>query len=207
MKIRSAGLVVGLDLAGTFLFAAEGSSLAIQGRFDLLGVGVIAFVASLGGGLLRDVLIGDTPPAAIRDWRYPTVAFIAAILTFAARDVLAETPRWVLIALDAAALASFAIAGAEKALDAGLNGLSATLMGGLTGVGGGAARDVLLGHEPTVLRTDFYATAALAGSLAMICARRLGLPVRLSAPLGIVLCFGLRMAGAWWHWRLPGAVS
>jgi uncharacterized membrane protein YeiH len=71
MTLRSSGLVVGLDLAGTFLFAAEGANLAVHNRLDLLGICVIAFVASLGGGVLRDLLIGDTPPAAIRDGGIP----------------------------------------------------------------------------------------------------------------------------------------
>ena len=164
MRLRSAGLVVGLDLAGTFLFAAEGANMAIRGHLDLLGVCVIAFVASLWGGMLRDLLVGDTPPAAIRDWRYPAAAFIAAMLVFAAKDLLAATPREPLVVLDAAALAAFAIAGAEKALDRGLNSLSAVVMGGLTAVGGGVGRDVLLNQVPTILRTDFYATAALAGA-------------------------------------------
>jgi uncharacterized membrane protein YeiH len=207
MKLSSAGLVVGLDLAGTFLFAAEGANLAVHAHLDILGVCVIAFVAAMGGGLLRDLLLGESPPAAIRNWRYPAVAFAAAILTFVGRDIVAAAPEWALVILDAAALAAFAVAGAEKAFDAGLNPLSSVLMGGLTGVGGGAIRDVLLSQVPSVLRTDFYATAALAGSLAMICARQLGMPVRLAAALGVAVCFGLRIAGALWRWRLPGAVN
>ena len=101
----------------------------------------------------------------------------------------------------------FSIAGARKADDFGLNPLAAILMAGLTGSGGGVVRDVLLNRVPTVLRTDFYATAALAGGAIMFVARRLGVPAGPAAALGIVSCFSLRMAGALLQWHLPTLAS
>ncbi len=196
-------LVLALDLAGAFLFAAQGADLAIAAHLDLLGVAVVAFVSSLGGGMLRDVLIGAVPPAAIRDWRYASVALIAGVVAFLSYSYVRLAYGPVLLALDAGGLAVFSIAGARKADDFGLNPLAAILMAGVTGSGGGVVRDVLLSRVPTVLRTDFYATAALAGGAIMFAARRLGVPPGPAAALGIASCFVLRMAGALLRWNLP----
>jgi uncharacterized membrane protein YeiH len=113
MTTRSQWMVLGLDLAGTAIFAVEGAEMAVRGRLDLLGVIVIAFVTALGGGIARDVLIGAAPPAAIRDWRYPAVAFAAGMAVFAARALAPGAPHADLMVFDAAGLSLFAVAGAE----------------------------------------------------------------------------------------------
>jgi len=200
---RLTRLVVAADLAGTAVFALEGALIAIHARLDLLGIAVIAFVASLGGGILRDVLLGATPPAAFRDQRYPLLAFAAAGLAVAFQLSGQFPPRLALTVLDAAGLALFAVAGTEKAIDYGSNTVSAAMLGMLTGVGGGATRDVLLGQVPAVLRTDFYATAALAGALVVLAALRAGASPRVAALAGGAVCFALRVAGALEHWQLP----
>lgn len=202
---RSQRLIFALDLAGTALFALEGAGAAMQGRLDLLGVMVIAFVTALGGGIARDLLIGAAPPQALRDWRYPGMAFAAGIAAFAFNQVVREIPQEALIVLDAAGLSLFAIAGAEKTLDIGLGPLTAVIMGGVTGVGGGVVRDLLLARIPAVLNRDIYATAALAGGMVMVVCRRIGLPNTWSAALGVVACFVLRMLAVWLHWELPSA--
>ena len=112
-------------------------------------------------------------------------------------------PAKLIMALDAAGLALFAIAGTEKALLFDLPPLIAVLLGGITGVCGGTIRDVLLAKIPNVLRADVYATAALAGSAVMVVGRRLGLSPSASAFLGGLLCFGLRVISVWRHWNLP----
>ena len=201
--LRPDHLVVVLDLAGTFLFAAQGADLAIVAHFDLLGIAVIAFTSALGGGMIRDVLIGAAPPAAINDWRYAFVALVAGVVAFISYGYLNVVSGPIFLTVDAAGLAIFSIAGARKALDFGLNPLAAILMAGVTASGGGVVRDVLLNRVPVVLRSDFYATAALAGGAAMVAARRAGLPPGPAAALGIAVCFGLRMAGALLHWSLP----
>jgi uncharacterized membrane protein YeiH len=201
--IRPDRLVIGLDLAGTFLFAAQGAALAIAAKLDLLGVAVVAFASALGGGMFRDVLIGETPPAALRDWRYAATALAAGVVVFCAYRELARAPANALLVLDAGGLALFSIAGARKALDYGLNPLASILMAGLTGSGGGVVRDVLLNRVPAVLRTDFYATAALAGAAIMIAGRRAGLSPGPAAALGVASCFSLRLAGATFGWHLP----
>ena len=89
---RSPWLLLGLDPAGAAVFALDEAEMAVQGRLDLLGVIVIAFVSALGGGILRDLLIGAVPPAAIRDWRYPAVAFAAGMAVFGWRGAAALGP-------------------------------------------------------------------------------------------------------------------
>ena len=199
----TARLVLAADLAGTFVFAVEGALAGIAGHLDLLGVLVLAFVTALGGGVIRDVLIGDTPPAALRDWRYPALAFAAGAMTFLFYLAVKQTPSMLLITLDAAGLALFAVAGTEKALGFGLHPLMAVLMGMTTGVGGGSVRDVLLAQVPAVLRVDFYASAALIGAIAVIASRSLGLHPQVAALIGGLTCFALRLIAVSQHWHLP----
>ena len=205
MTPRSARLILLLDLIGTFVFGLEGAAMAMAARLDVFGVMVIAFATALGGGIVRDVLIAAAPPQALRDWRYPVVAFAAGLLAFGFYSTLRQVPDYVLIALDAGGLALFAIAGAEKALSLGMNGLAAVLMGGVTGVGGGVMRDVLLNTVPAILRTDIYATAALAGAAILVASQKAGLSPRWAAALGVASCFGLRLTAVWLHWNLPQA--
>jgi uncharacterized membrane protein YeiH len=200
---QSAGLLVVLDLAGVFVFALEGALAAMAAGLDLLGVMVLAFATALAGGVIRDLLIGSIPPMAIRDWRYSVVAFVAAGLAFVLHEVVEHVPAMALMTLDAAGLSLFAMAGTEKALDRGIHPFIAILMGAITGVGGGVIRDLLLVQVPAVLRTDVYATAALAGAAVMIASRKLSVSPRLAATLGGVSCFVIRVVSVWQHWNLP----
>jgi len=195
--------VIVADLVGTAVFASEGALIAISAGLDLLGIVVIAFVVAVGGGMLRDVLLGATPPAALRDARYPAVVLAAAAVTIAFDGVPHGTATDGLLVLDAAGLALFTAAGTQKALNAGLGRVSAAMLGTITATGGGAMRDVLLAHVPAVLRVDFYATAALAGAAITVLAHRAGAAAQTSALLGAAACFALRLAGARLHWHLP----
>jgi uncharacterized membrane protein YeiH len=192
-----------IDLLGTFVFAVEGAMAAIQGNLDLLGLMVLAFATALGGGIIRDLLIGAIPPGSIRDWRYPTAAFFGGGIVFCFYQFVSQLPPWVMIVFDAAGLGLFAVAGAAKALDFGINPFIAVLMGGITGVGGGTIRDVLLARIPNVLRADVYATAALAGATVLVVGLRLKINPKLMTILGAVVCFVLRVVSVWRHWNLP----
>jgi len=112
-------------------------------------------------------------------------------------------PGGVIVGLDAAGLALFAVAGTEKALIFKMHPFIAILLGTITGVGGGTVRDMLLARIPTVLHADVYATAAMAGSAGMNAGRKLGMPPVAAATLGGILCFGLRLVSVWQHWNLP----
>ncbi|RFU47869.1 trimeric intracellular cation channel family protein [Paraburkholderia sp. DHOC27] len=195
------------DLAGTFVFAVEGAVTAMRGGLDLLGVMVVAFVAALGGGVIRDLLIGATPPSAISDWRYPALTFAAGLFAFLCHALVQSFPPGLMTVLDAAGLALFAVAGVEKALLYKIRPFVAMLMGTITGVGGGVIRDILLTRVPLVLRADVYASAAFVGALVVVVARRAGVPPGWAAMLGGLACFVLRMVAVTRGWQLPKAVG
>jgi uncharacterized membrane protein YeiH len=206
IKLKTETIVLAADLAGTLVFAIEGALSAMRGGLDLLGVMVISFVAALGGGVIRDLLIGAAPPNAIRDWRYPMLTFLAGLLTFVFHSTVQGFPATLVLVLDAAGLALFAVAGVEKAVLFGIRPFVAMLMGTVTGVGGGVVRDILLARVPAVLQTDIYATAAFFGAFSVLAARRLGMAPGPAALLGGAACFTLRLAAVSYGWHLPKAV-
>jgi uncharacterized membrane protein YeiH len=203
MRFDRDQLVLTFDLAGTFVFGLEGATAAIQANLDLLGILVLAFSTALAGGIIRDLLIGAIPPNSIRDWRYGAVAFLAALVVFVWFRSVSHIPSTALMVVDAAGLGLFAVAGAAKALQFNIPPMIAILMGGITGVGGGTVRDMLLARVPFVLRSDIYAVAALAGAAVMILALEAGVPSRVAAFAGGIFCFVLRVVAVWRHWNLP----
>ena len=104
MKYDSAKLLLAVDLIGTFVFAVEGATAAIQGELDLLGLMVLSFATALAGGIIRDLLIGAIPPGAIRDWRYPAVAFLAGATVFLWHNYVSRVPQSFLVVVDAAGI-------------------------------------------------------------------------------------------------------
>jgi uncharacterized membrane protein YeiH len=205
IRLKIETVIWAADMAGTLVFAVEGALSAMRGGLDLLGVMVISFVAALGGGVIRDLLLGATPPNAIRDWRYPALTFAAGFITFTFHSLAPPAPGVLLIVLDAAGLALFAVAGVEKALLYKVHPFVAMLMGTITGVGGGVIRDILLARVPLVLRADIYASAAFFGALVVVLARRAGVSPGWAAFAGGLACFALRMAAVTFGWHLPKA--
>jgi uncharacterized membrane protein YeiH len=133
-----------LELVGVFAFALDGALTAMRSaHLDLFGVVTLGIVTAIGGGLLRDVLIGELPPASLRTWYYLTVATAGALAAFWGHALLSRLSRPILL-FDTAGLSLFCITGAQSALDAGLGAGQAVLLGGLTAVGGGTLRDVLV---------------------------------------------------------------
>ena len=202
-KPHPSRLLLTLDLLGTFVFALEGALTAVDGDLDLLGLMVLSFATALGGGIIRDVLIGAIPPGSIRDWRLGSVAFLGGAIVFLFHHFVRQIPNPLILSLDAAGLALFAVSGAGKALAYDIHPFIAVLMGGITGVGGGTVRDVLLAQVPTVLRSDVYASAALAGAAVMVVAIRMKCPKPLAAVSGAIVCFTLRIISVRQHWNLP----
>ena len=162
----------------------------------------MSFVVGNLGGITRDLLIGTVPPGAISDWRYLAVSVFAGMITFWWPTAIERLRNPVLV-FDGAGLALFAVSGAQKALAFGLNPIMAALMGMLTGIGGGMARDVLLVEIPVVLRTDLYAIAALAGAAVVVIGNVLDLPTVAATISGAVVCFALRLMAIHWGWHLP----
>jgi len=197
-------LLLVLDLTGTFVFALSGATAGVKSRLDLFGVLVLSFAAGNAGGIVRDLLIGAVPPAAISDERYLAISLLAGIVTFWWPSIINRLRSPVLL-FDAAGLGLFAVAGTHKALALGLNPVMAALLGMLTGIGGGMTRDVLLTEVPVVLRADLYAVAALAGAAMVVIGAVLRLPLIAVMIAGAVLCFGLRFMAIRRGWHLPMA--
>ncbi len=168
-------LLLVLDLAGTFAFALNGALTALRvARLDVVGVVTLGMVTALGGGILRDIIIGYLPPATFSDWRYLAVAAGGALIAFTFGRGLNRLSRSITV-LDAAGLSLFAVTGASKALELGLGPAQSAILGAVTGVGGGTIRDVLIRRVPTILNSELYALPALLGATITVIAIRAGL--------------------------------
>ena len=207
MRVDSEWVQVALlafDLIGTFVFALSGGVLAVRKQLDLFGVLVLSCAAAVSGGIVRDVLIGAHPPASLADWRYLVTAMVAGVVTFRWCGAI-ERLRNPVQLFDAAGLALFAVLGTGKALSFGISPFAAMLLGMVTGIGGGIARDVLVARVPVVLQAELYAIAALAGGAVVALADVFNLPQHPAMVLGALVCFGLRYMGIRRGWRLPVA--
>jgi uncharacterized membrane protein YeiH len=184
-----------LDLAGTAVFALNGALTAIRSaRLDIVGVLTLGMITAVGGGIIRDVIIGFLPPATFRDWRYLVIAAAGALIAFAWGRKL-EPLALPIEVFDAVGLSLFAITGATKALDAGLGPLQAVILGAVTAVGGGTLRDVLIGRVPTVLSSGLYAIPALVGAVITVVSVEIGLHGWVPTLVAGVACFAIRMVG------------
>ncbi|MEO0558980.1 MAG: trimeric intracellular cation channel family protein [Bacteroidota bacterium] len=195
-------MLTALDLLGTFVFALSGALKAVRHELDWLGVAVLAALTGVGGGIVRDLLLGDNPPAVFQDERFFVVCLIGAIVVIrAAPHVVA---RWNLVMVaDAIGLGLFAALGAAKGISHGLGPIGILLMGTLTAVGGGVIRDILVGERPAVLYKDFYATAALAGAGVLIGLDAIGVSLSLQLVLAALACSALRFVALIRNLRLP----
>ncbi|HEY7988344.1 MAG TPA: TRIC cation channel family protein [Lapillicoccus sp.] len=192
-----------LDLIGVFAFALSGGLVAVRKRLDLFGVLVLAGATGLGGGVLRDLLIGFIPPIGISDWRLVATALAAGLVTFAYHPGVERLGRLVKV-LDAVGLAVFAVGGALLALARpGIPPLAAIIVGTVTAVGGGALRDVLVGQVPEVLRRELYALPALLGSAAVVVAYEVGFISPFVVWGAAALVFGIRMVAVVLHLNAP----
>lgn len=197
-------ILVALDLIGTFVFAISGATVGVRHRLDLFGVLVLSFAAAVSGGIVRDVLIGATPPAALVGWHYVAISCLAGVITFLRYDDIEKLRNPVQI-FDALGLALYAVTGTSKALAFGLGPVSSILLGALSGIGGGIVRDMLVAQTPTVLRSELYAVAALAGAAVIVIGKTFSLPELPVLVISASLCFGLRFMAIRYGWRLPVA--
>ncbi|RMI09824.1 trimeric intracellular cation channel family protein, partial [Cellulomonas triticagri] len=203
-----------LELLGVFVGALSGGLAAVRKGFDIFGILVLAWVAGLGGGILRDVLIGAIPPVGIANWHFVAAACLAGLVTWAAHPGLDRLRRFVLV-LDAGALALFTVVGTVKALSYGVGATAAVCAGVITGVGGGVLRDLLTGEVPVVLHhRQLYAIPSVLGAVALVLLWRgdaldvttqvVAVAVVLVTRL-VALRFRLQAPGAWDHAALRAA--
>ena len=193
-----------LDLIGIFVFAMSGALLAVRVRFDIIGVMVLAVITGIGGGIIRDVLIGDVPPASFQDWRFFLVPAVAALLVFRFHPGFRRIERYVNW-FDAAGLGLFCATGASKSLFYGLDPVPSVLLGVVSGVGGGVLRDLLAGRTPVVLREDVYVVPALVSATIVVVAHESGWFPPWIPLFAAAACFGLRLLALHFHWQAPRA--
>jgi len=191
-----------LDLVGIFVFGITGALVGVRKKLDVFGVLVLALVTGLGGGFIRDVLIGATPPAALQDWRYLVVPVVAGLLTFFLHPGIGRVERLVNV-FDAAGLALFCVTGALKAISFGLSPFSAALLGTISGIGGGVIRDILSGRVPVVLRSEIYAIPALLGAGIVVLAAALEYDALWVPIAGALTCFAIRLIAIRRGWNAP----
>lgn len=190
------------DLLGTFAFALSGATASIERRLDLFGVAVVAFVTACGGGILRDLCLGVTPPVALVAWRYLAVALLACAMALWSQAPIRRLRHPVLV-FDAVGLGFFAVTGAHAALLRTHDVELALLLGVATAVGGGVMRDVLLNRVPAILQREIYALAALLGAAVQVAGQRAGWAADWTPWLGALSCAALRFLALRRGWRLP----
>lgn len=202
-------MILLLEIIGTVAFAISGASVGVRRKMDLFGVAILAMTTAVGGGILRDIILNITPPAAFREPVFALSAIAVGIAVFCIeagkrfehKPKLYETT---LLWMDSLGLGIFTVSGMQVAFSSAArsNAFLAVFVGVVTGVGGGVLRDIMSGSTPSIFVKHFYASAALVG--AILCAalwRPLGsLPSMLAGAAVIVV---LRVLAAHYHWSLP----
>lgn len=199
-----------IDFLGVFVAAIGGALEAARNEFfdyDIIGVTGLALVAALGGGITRDVILQQGPPLAFVDVRYLLTALVGAgiVLVFVWGHAERQPGPWtqkLLLFIDAAAIGLFAVAGATRAIHAGLTLLPALILGVITAVGGGALRDVLSGRTPRVfVYGQPYAIASILAGVVFLSANAYGFPVTTATALGSFTGFAVRILALRYGWR------
>jgi len=195
-----------LELLGTVAFAISGGTVAVRAGMDWLGVVVLAAVTAVGGGTIRDLLIGTTPVRWVDD-PWPIVAALATaavIIALAHRrpGSMPETRRAVLLA-DAAGLAAFTVTGTLICLEAGVPGWVSGVLGVVTGAGGGVVRDVLARERPMVLVSEIYAVAALAGAATAVILTKQAVEPVVVRWVSVAVVLVIRLVAVRRQWMLP----
>ena len=191
-------LIYFADLFGTLIFAVTGAIKGIARKLDLLGVTVLACTVGVGGGIVRDAAIGATPAAALSDKSYLLLCIATGLTVF---FLPRKRLRWhpeAITYLDAVGLGVFTALGCAKAAACGLPSITVILSGVLTAVGGGIIRDVLVNEIPQVLKSDFYATAALLGGGLYICLKGRGVAI---FPLFLLVAVSVTLIRIWAYRR------
>ena len=196
------------EIIGVAVFALSGAPMAARKGMDPFGFALLATLTGVGGGTVRDLLIGTRPVFWVGDPSDVLVCLIVAELVFALgpkRVVMIEGGRQgrLLLWADALGLALFAISGTSKALTAGVPALSAIALGTITATFGGIIRDIFAGTTPLVLRQEIYVTAAALGATVMVALQALGLDPFIAAAAGFTAAFALRALAILRGWSLP----
>jgi uncharacterized membrane protein YeiH len=191
-----------LDIFGTFVFAISGAFRAVRHELDILGVLVLSIATGVGGGIVRDVMLGSTPPAAFQNEMYIVITIVGGLVVFWAAPKIAQRWDYVMIA-DAIGLSVFAAIGAAKAESFELGAIGIIMMAVITATGGGMIRDMLVMEMPAVLKSDFYASAALLGGVCFVAAGALKFNQHIQITVTIAFTFFLRIMAMKYKLSLP----
>ena len=196
-------LLTVLEFVGVIAFAASGALVAVSKRLDFFGVCLIGVFTAIGGGVLRDVLLGITPPTSLNTWKFFTTALVTSVAVFFAHAVARRLRREILV-LDAVGMGLFASSGAAIALDHGASSQASMLIGATAAIGGGVLRDILVNEMPLLLHRDLYAIPALVGASVVVAWAALGFGMNAGLIVGTVSASPLRLLALWRDWNLPG---
>ncbi len=191
-----------LDLIGTAAFAASGAWIGVRRHMDLFGVLVLGIVTAVGGGTLRDLLLGDVPPMSLMNETHLYLSLLVSLVVFFTRHnfKIVEKP---LLYFDAIGLGTFVVIGTTKALDFQMGWLVAVLMGVITGTVGGIIRDVLANQIPLILRHEIYASACIVGGGLLVFLEHIGTSRPVAALLSAGLVITVRLLAIRYDWALP----
>jgi uncharacterized membrane protein YeiH len=193
-----------LDMIGTVAFAASGAWVGVRTEMDLFGVVSLGMVTAIGGGTLRDLLLGDLPPFCLQNEIYFWVPATTAVLVFVMHRHLPNLVQ-PLLYLDAIGLGTFVVIGVSKALLFDTGPFGAVLMGVLTGTAGGVIRDILANEVPLILRQEIYASACILGGILLVILTRLDSPEQLNLLLVAGSVILIRVLAIRYNWSLPKA--
>jgi uncharacterized membrane protein YeiH len=191
-----------LDLIGTFVFAISGMLAAANKKFDIFGATVIAFVTAVGGGTVRDVLIGAQPVGWMKDLNYLAVIVLAVPVSYFFRPFIQKL-RKTMFLFDTIGIGLFTILGLQKTLDMELHYVVAVMMGTVSAVFGGVIRDLLSNEVPLIFRKEIYATACILGGTIYLTLTVFGVEYHISVISTVVFIIVLRILAVRKHWSLP----
>lgn len=191
-----------LDLTGTFVFAISGMLAASGKKFDIFGASIIALVTAVGGGTIRDILIGSQPVGWLQDLNYIFVIGAGVVTSyFFKRHIIGF--RKTMFLFDTIGIGLFTILGLQKTLDFGLSPVIAVMMGSVSAVFGGVLRDILSNEVPLIFRKEIYATACLAGGALYVGLSYTNLITDVNMLITIVFVIVIRTLAVVRHWSMP----
>lgn len=195
-------IIYTLDLLGTVAFAASGALAGVRRGMDLFGVVVLGIVTATGGGVVRDLLLSDTPPFCFKNELYLYLALAASVVVFLTPRSFERMNRAMLL-LDALGLGTFLVIGTSKALNYHLGFMGAVIMGVMTATCGGLIRDTLSNEIPLILQREIYASACAVGGALFFLLYRLGVPSEINLTVSAATVISIRCAAILKGWQLP----
>ncbi len=194
-------LIIAIDYIGTLVFAISGVLAGVERKFDLFGVFILGFVTAVGGGTLRDVLIGSTPVGWMGNEVYIIIIALAVPLCYLAKNLVVKMKKGLFL-FDTIGIGLFTILGLEKTLSLGLSPIIAVMMGVVSATFGGVIRDVLSGRVPLIFRKEIYAFACLAGAVVYLLSN-IFLKEEIAMLISIAVVIIIRIFAIRKQWSLP----